>query len=263
MIPKGYRVISVRVDPVTVHGGLLLPGSRVDVQVYFARNDGIGVKETTTRTILQNIKVFAVNDVVSMDTPGQDTKSIAGRTVSLLVTPKQAEKVTLASEMGTIRLVMRSPDDDGEPATRGAVPRDMFGSGDNGTSAKTEKEKDSTQPPADQGKGFAEYLASIQAKLAASKAAAPSAPPLQYVMRLLKGTEVNDVMFEQSPSASAAGANGSNWKISGPTPPPPKPDADVPSLDALNLGKDLTKPSKLAPPTGTDVPQAAPTGKPG
>ena len=112
LIPKGYRVVSVRVESVTVHGGLLMPGSRVDIQVYINRNPAGGIPETTTRTLLQDVKVFAVNDVVSMDTPGQDTKSIQGRTVSLLVTPEQAERVTLASELGTIRLIMRSPDDD-------------------------------------------------------------------------------------------------------------------------------------------------------
>ena len=119
LIPKGYRVVSVRVDAVSGGGGLLLPGSRVDLLVHMTRNPSLGMQETITRTILQDIKVFAVNDVVSLDSTGQqDTKSIQARTVSLLVTPAQAEKITLASELGTIRLVMRSPDEDSQAQTR-------------------------------------------------------------------------------------------------------------------------------------------------
>ena len=76
VIPKGYRVVSIRVDAVSGGANLVLPGDRVDLLVHMARNDGNGIHETTTRTVLQDIKVFAVNDVVNLDSGGPETKSI-------------------------------------------------------------------------------------------------------------------------------------------------------------------------------------------
>ena len=92
MIPKGYRVVSIRVDAVSGGANLLLPGCRVDLLVHMAQNASLGIRETTTRTILQDIKVFAVNDVVTLDTSGPETKSIPARTVSLLVTPRRRKR---------------------------------------------------------------------------------------------------------------------------------------------------------------------------
>jgi pilus assembly protein CpaB len=117
MIPKGYRVVAVRVDAVSSGGNMLLAGDRVDVMVHLQENPSKGIMETGTRTFLQNIKVFAVNDQFSRD--GEE-KSLAAKTVSLLVTPPQAEIVTLASELGQIRLSMRSVDDDGVETSGGA-----------------------------------------------------------------------------------------------------------------------------------------------
>ena len=70
MIPKGYRVVSIRVDAVSGGGNLLLPGCRVDILVHMAKNPAMGIRETTTRTILQDIKVFAVNEVVGVEAGG-------------------------------------------------------------------------------------------------------------------------------------------------------------------------------------------------
>ena len=77
MIPKGYRVVSIRVDAVSGGADLLLPGCRVDLLVHMVRNPNLGIRETTTRTILQDIKVFAVNNVVTLDTdrPGDQVDS--------------------------------------------------------------------------------------------------------------------------------------------------------------------------------------------
>ena len=110
-IPKGLRVVGVKVDSVSANSGLIMPGDRVDVLVHLQPNPTAGINEPTARTVLQFIKVFAVNDVLNVE--GLDhEKSIAAKTICLLVTPEQAQKVTMASEMGQIRLVLRSPEDD-------------------------------------------------------------------------------------------------------------------------------------------------------
>src|SRR6476620_9415832 len=61
-IPKGFRVVGVPVDAASAAGNLLQPGDRVDV-VFSAKPEGAGgQRQHVAKTILQNIKVFAVNE---------------------------------------------------------------------------------------------------------------------------------------------------------------------------------------------------------
>jgi len=258
LIPKGYRVVSVRVDPVTIHHGLILPGTRVDLQVYTQRNPGMGIAETSTKTILQDIKVFAVNDVYGLDTTGQGTKSIQGTTVSLLVTPQQAEKVTLASELGMIRLIMRGPEDDKEVVTGSARPQDLFGGPD---SAKRDREAlvpNAGRGPAEMDKGFKEYLKSLQTKMAAkSEMAVVPRQAARWSMRLLNGAEVRDIELQEA-DAGGAGRTGTAgqpgqavWKATGLDVPPAR------EAPGLQLG-----PKAAGRPPAAERGPAAP-GKPG
>jgi pilus assembly protein CpaB len=213
MIPKGYRVVSIRVDAVSGGGNLLLPGCRVDLLVHMAKNASLGIRETTTRTILQDIKVFAVNDVVNLDANGPETKSIQARTVSLLVTPAQAEKVTLATELGSIKLVMRGPEEEAEVQTEGALPHELFGDSDK---ANRDKEDMTTQPTRleslkEQGKGFLDYLNALREKANVEKPA--PAEPVQetWSMRVLAGADVKDVTLR---GPASTGPDAGYWTLS-------------------------------------------------
>ena len=130
LIPKGFRVVSVKVDT-NSGSGLILPGDRVDVLVHLQEQPGRQIDSSGTKTFLQNIKVFAVNDVFARE--GGDEQSITAKTISLLVTPQQANLVTMANEMGKIRLVMRSPGDESIEETEGVTPSDIFRSQTKGT----------------------------------------------------------------------------------------------------------------------------------
>ncbi|MBM3998615.1 MAG: Flp pilus assembly protein CpaB [Planctomycetes bacterium] len=107
-IPEGYRAASIKVSGEVVVGNLVKPGDRVDVIVFLRR--GSDVPFTGTRTILRDVRVWAVNAKTerSVDDQGQPTMA---QTVSLLVTPKQVELLTLASELGQLRLSLRRPND--------------------------------------------------------------------------------------------------------------------------------------------------------
>lgn len=126
VIPKGYRVVAVRVDDVSGGSSLIRPDDRVDLLVFLQENPSRGIKETTTRTILQDIRVFAVNDIYAGQSSEAPDKGVAARTISVLVTPEQAEKVTLATQMGEIRLVLRSREDIGESETSGAKANELL-----------------------------------------------------------------------------------------------------------------------------------------
>ena len=127
LIPKGYRVVPVRVDLQSGGSNLILPGDRVDVMVHLIHDPGRGIQETITRTILQDVKVFGVNEVVDMENEKDAKRSINAKTISLLVKPDQAAKVMLAQQMGTIQLVMRSPEDDQQAPSAQARPSELFG----------------------------------------------------------------------------------------------------------------------------------------
>jgi len=137
-IPKGYRVVGVPVDAASAAGNLLQPGDRVDV-VFSAKPESGGVqKQHVAKTILQNIKVFAVNEQWR---PAQGDKSdevITAKTVSLLLTPEQAEVLALANEMGGhIRLALRNNEDDQVAQTSG-TESGSFLQGDPGQKGDTD-----------------------------------------------------------------------------------------------------------------------------
>lgn len=106
-IPEGYRAIPVKVDLDTVVG-LIQPGDLVDVMVFLRQ--GPDIPRTNTYTILRMARVYAVNMQTDRATDSTG-KEVAAKTVSLLVKPKQAERLTLAAEMGKIRLALRRPTD--------------------------------------------------------------------------------------------------------------------------------------------------------
>lgn len=106
-IPEGYRAIPVKVDLDTVVG-LIQPGDLVDVMVFLRA--GPDVPRAGAYTILRMARVYAVNSQTDRDTESKGQEA-AAKTVSLLVKPKQAERLTLATEMGKIRLALRRPSD--------------------------------------------------------------------------------------------------------------------------------------------------------
>jgi pilus assembly protein CpaB len=112
-IPEGYRVVSVKVDMSTAVSNLLAPGDRVDVLVFLKKSAEI--KNTTTRTLLRNVKVFAVNERVDREMEEMKADTIQAKTVSLLVTPKDVEKVMLAAQLGELQLSMRGAGDNSDP----------------------------------------------------------------------------------------------------------------------------------------------------
>ncbi len=110
-IPEGMRLKTVSVDARKSAAGLLGPGDRVDVQIFVQRNDRENIPHPFTKLILQNIRVFAVDQAVQRSADGTEARSVA-KTVSLIVTPAQANKMTTAENLGELSLIPRHPDDD-------------------------------------------------------------------------------------------------------------------------------------------------------
>ena len=103
--PENMRAFTLRINDVSGVGGFLAPDNRVDVlgsKKLPGSND-----QTVTETLIQDIKVLAVDQEASTDAK----KPVVVRSVTLEMTPQQAEEVFNAQQQGTIQLALRNPTD--------------------------------------------------------------------------------------------------------------------------------------------------------
>jgi pilus assembly protein CpaB len=123
LLPPGMRACAIKVSPESLHGGFILPQSRVDV-IWTVK----GKDDLRSQTLLENILVLAVDSAANR--PGEDD-ALLGNTVTLAVTPEQAEKLTKAAAEGEFRLVLR-PVGDGKlaPPPKEEVARTLVEQGD-------------------------------------------------------------------------------------------------------------------------------------
>jgi pilus assembly protein CpaB len=121
IIPVGMRAVTVRVTEVVGVAGFVLPGMRVDILLTGKPPDSYDV---VTTTVLQNITVLSAGQTYQPDAKGQ---AINASTVTLLVSPDQAETLTLASQEGRIQLVLRNGSDHNIEKTPGREVRELFG----------------------------------------------------------------------------------------------------------------------------------------
>ena len=134
-VPAGMRAVSINVQEVVNSGNLVQPGDSVDVigvfqvvgktvdgsTVLVKDNSGDQPKRLTSVTLAQDVKVLAVAqsfDDTPSKTPRTASKTGQGdvKTVTLAVTPEDAQKVFLADEDGTLRLALHRFDDHETPA---------------------------------------------------------------------------------------------------------------------------------------------------
>jgi pilus assembly protein CpaB len=108
-IPSYMRAITVAVDDVSGLAGFLKPGDHVDVIAAFENN-----QRSAAKTILQDVELLALGKSVgeekATEKSGRPT-SFEKTTATLIVTPKEAERLVLADTQGKLRLVLRSPGD--------------------------------------------------------------------------------------------------------------------------------------------------------
>jgi Flp pilus assembly protein CpaB len=106
------RAITVPVSATSLHGGLLEPDSRVDVLGVHTVYDPDGKTYRFSRTLLQNVKVIAVNGIVDVREYRKNPRKTGGNLVTLALPPRVCEGLYLfVSQAGTeISLLVRNPD---------------------------------------------------------------------------------------------------------------------------------------------------------
>jgi pilus assembly protein CpaB len=104
-IPEGMRALSVAVNDVVGVAGFVIPGTMVDVLVTGAMPTSQGQQNNITRTILENVRVLAAGQKVEQD---RDGKPQTVPVITLLVSPEDAVKLTMAATQGKIQLALRN-----------------------------------------------------------------------------------------------------------------------------------------------------------
>ena len=132
-VDKGMRAVGISVKSYTLADRLIRPGDYIDVLLTYrvrvnTRNNPDAqsvVNRYATETIIENVRVLAIDkdDIKAVDEAeesggksSKSKKSSKTATLTLEVTPKQAEALLLSLEMGDIGLALRSIGDQGEAA---------------------------------------------------------------------------------------------------------------------------------------------------
>jgi len=135
IIPRGMRAISINVEGGSAVSGFLNPGNYVDVLVTLDPERSGRGSDTMTTTLLQAVYVLAVNSRLGSgakrregeeEQPARSTRRFRP-SVTLAVTPEQAEEVAHAEKKGTITLALRNDLDVGFAAVEGTTAKDVLG----------------------------------------------------------------------------------------------------------------------------------------
>jgi pilus assembly protein CpaB len=116
-IPEGMRAISVRTNEVVGVAGFVIPGTRVDVLVTLKQHST--QSEPVSRAVVSNVQVLTAGTRFDQEKARADGKPIPSTVVTLLVTPDDAERISLAASEGQITLTLRNPLDVARTTTNG------------------------------------------------------------------------------------------------------------------------------------------------
>ena len=126
MIPQGMRAVAVRVNDVVAVSGFAAAGSHVDILIAGNPPGGNQAAGTVTKTLLQNVEILSAGATIQKDAEG---KPVSVPTVNLLLTPAQAEIMSLASNEARIQMVLRNPTDKEETKPPGTAMAYLFSGG--------------------------------------------------------------------------------------------------------------------------------------
>ena len=163
LVPEGMRLITVEVNEFSSLAGMLAPGSRVDILAALSDPE---TKEMMARTIVENVKVQAVGQRLGAgpqqagpNGQPQEEQQAGFRSVTLVVSPQEAEAIHVASTAGRPWMVLRAPGDNAQNKGAGVTLAQLRGNakmehgqegsmGGKGTLASMTQATPATQPVA-------------------------------------------------------------------------------------------------------------------
>ena len=167
-IRQGMRACAIKVDEVVGVAGFVTPGMHVDVLISGnppSASANASAEGPKVRTLLQNIEVLSAGTDIQRDTDGKPQQV---QVVNLLVTPEQAESLSLANNQTKIQLVLRNPLDTAIAEPPGTAVASLF--------------KDKSTPPA---------------PVSRPRTAVPKAAPAQkvFLVQVFNGSKRSDQKF--------------------------------------------------------------------
>lgn len=192
-IPEHYRAMTVPVNNVSGVADFIKPGDHVDLLAIFTAESG---RDSVVKTVLQDIEVLAVNAVTSPPEPEagdgegekpkpQTRQGKEERTVTVSVTPHDAQIVALAHHVGEIRMTLRRTGDTLIESLERSQSWSLIGDfpAEKGRSVETRggpPGMDTAQPPS-----WAEMWGAPEP--APSAPAAPAAKPKEPSVEVIRG----------------------------------------------------------------------------
>ena len=188
MVPRGMRAVTLDVSDSAGVAGMLVPGSRVDVITTLRRG-----KETIAKAIVENVRVQLVTRGRSGYTSkgGQTTPIENGpvKTVTLLVTPRQASAIELANSSGSKpRLVLRGIGDNA--------------AGDDGLISSNELVGIEDEP-------MVEYIAPPPVDDSTFDNVEPEVPGNRRAIQIIRGSAESTIYYEDEKKEEGSGASPS------------------------------------------------------
>jgi pilus assembly protein CpaB len=122
-IPPGMRAVAIRTNDIVGVARFVVSGQRVDVLINGTPPGG-APNRPKVKTLLQNIEVLSAGTNFQKDAEG---KPVQVPVVNLLVTPAQAEVLSLAKNQTAIQLILRNPLDNEATKTPGSAVSNLFG----------------------------------------------------------------------------------------------------------------------------------------
>src|ERR1700736_484989 len=169
-IPEGMRALSIAVNDVVAVAGFVMPGTMVDVLVTGQTAGGANI----TKTILENVRVLAAGQKIEQD---RDGKPQTVPVITLLVSPEDAAKLTMAANQGKLQLALRNTVDSKVVAPAPVLQATLFGG---------------SAPPPPPAKHT-------------GPGKPPQPPPAPYLIEVISGSKRENKSF---PAATADAATG-------------------------------------------------------
>ncbi len=128
IVPQGHRAVTVAVNEVAGVAGFLSPQNRVDVVTTVTPTNS---QDTISKIVLQNVPILAIGQL----TEQKEGKPVVVTTVTMDLTPEDAEKLVIASNRGQLEMLLRNVADNAPVETRGATINRVLG-GTGGATAR-------------------------------------------------------------------------------------------------------------------------------
>ncbi|TPJ36613.1 Flp pilus assembly protein CpaB [Mesorhizobium sp. B2-6-5] len=122
-LTEGMKAVSIRVNDVLGVAGFVLPGDRVDILLTRVVHEEAKSDQTFVDVLLQGVKVLAADQTADDRT---DKPSVV-KTVTFEVTTTEAQKLTLAANVGTLSLALRNVASSGVEQTQPVTLADLGG----------------------------------------------------------------------------------------------------------------------------------------